>query len=159
MKAIRFKQQVSRMLVAGFVVLAFSLAGMASDANSDGRRGHLHLVKDTSQYSGLPGGFATITVSNLAEIPVGSKIFYDQAPDVPPGLIDSSVVLDAGNGNRAMGRCTTDLVTWIGLCTFSDGIGTLAGFHARLDVSLKSLELGTFDLRGTYRLRDHGKNE
>ena len=154
MKNIRTKTLFALVLVVGFIVLNLSLA--TAQSGPDGRKGKLHLVKDTSQYAGLPGGFATITTSNLADIPVGSKIYYDQAPDIPPGLIDSSVVLDAGNGNRAMGRCTTDLVTWIGLCTFSDGIGALAGFHARLDVSLKSLELGTFDLRGTYHFAQDG---
>ena len=40
---------------------------------------------------------------------------------IPAGMLDSNVVLDAGNGNRAVGRCTLDLVTGLGLCTFSDG--------------------------------------
>jgi hypothetical protein len=152
-KTIRIQTLFARVLVVGFVVLTLSLAAAAT---SPERKGKLHLVKETSEYTGLPGSFATITFSNLAEIPVGSKIFYDQAVDVPTGLLDSNIVLDAGNGNRAVGRCTTDLVTWIGLCTFSDGTGTMAGFHARLDVSLKSLELGTFDLRGSYGFTQHG---
>jgi len=50
-------------------------------------------------------------------------------------MLDSNVVLDAGGGNRAIGRCTLDLLSGIGLCTFSDGIGNLAGFHARARVS------------------------
>ena len=147
MKTTRIQTLFALVLVAGSIALTL---GTTSASESRERKGTIHLVKDTSQYSGLPGGFATITTSDFAPIPVGSKIYYDQAPDIPTGLIDSSVVLDAGNGNRSVGRCTTDLVTWIGLCTFSDGIGTMAGFHARLDVSLKSLDLGTFDLRGTY---------
>lgn len=148
MKATKMQTLFVRMLVAGLFVLSLSLAAAASE-----REGKIHLIKDTSEYTGLPGDFATITFSNLADIPVGSKIFYDQAVDIPKGLLDSNVVLDDGNGNRAVGRCTTDLATLIGLCTFSDGIGTMAGFHARLKVSFRSGE--TFDLRGTYRFAGH----
>ena len=155
MKTIRTHALRAVVLVASFLVLTLSLAA-ASDSVRSERKGWLHLIKDTSEYSGLPGGFATIAASNLDQIPVGSKIFYDQAPDIPAGLLDSNIVLDAGNGNRAFGRCTTDLVTWIGLCTLSDGVGTLAGFHARLDVSLKSLDFGTFNLRGTYHFTRRG---
>jgi hypothetical protein len=50
-------------------------------------------------------------------------------------LLDSNIVLDAGNGNRAVGRCTLDLATGLGLCTFSDGMGRLSGFNARIRVS------------------------
>ena len=50
-------------------------------------------------------------------------------------MLDSNVILDAGGGNRAIGRCTLDLTTGLGLCTFSDGTGNFAGFHARVKVS------------------------
>jgi hypothetical protein len=154
MKTIRTKTLFALVLVAGVVLLNFSLAA-ASEVPA--RSGKLHLIKDTSEYTGLPGGFATIVSTNLTEVPVGSKLFYDQVPDIPTGLIDSSVVLDAGNGNRAVGRCTTDLVTWIGLCTFWDGMGTLAGFHARLDISAADEDFIQFHMRGTYRFARHGK--
>ena len=44
-------------------------------------------------------------------------------------------MIDAGSGNRAVGRCTLDLATGLGLCTFYDGTGELAGFEARVDVT------------------------
>ncbi len=49
-------------------------------------------------------------------------------------FLDSNVVLDAVTGNRAVGRCTLDFQTFLGLCTFSDGTGKFAGFEARVDV-------------------------
>jgi hypothetical protein len=66
-------------------------------------------------------------------------------------MLDSNIVLDAGDGNRAVGRCTLDFATRLGLCTFSDGTGSLAGFHARVDVS----HLGGRDWAwdGTYSFR------
>jgi hypothetical protein len=124
-------------LVAGCVALTLSLTtGAPSVSAQSGRNGPLHVTKDCSTYTGAaPGDFCTITSSNLAEIKVGSKVFYDQAANVPTGLLDSNVVLDAGNGDRALGRCTLDLTTGLGLCTFSDGIGQFAGFQARADVA------------------------
>ena len=123
-------------LVAGFVALTLSLStGAALVSASSVKKGELHVTKECSEWTGAAGEFCTITSSNLAAIEVGSKVFYDLAAGIPTGLLDSNVVLDAGNGNRAVGRCTLDLGTGLGLCTFSDGTGQFAGFHARLDVS------------------------
>src|ERR1700674_4787248 len=127
------------MLVAGFVALTLALGtGVASVSESSERNRQLHVTKECSKYTAAPGSFCTITSSSLAEIKVGSKVFYDQAAGIPSGLLDSNVVLDAGNGDRALGRCTLDLTTFLGLCTFSDGIGQLTGFHARVDVDCTS---------------------
>jgi len=70
------------------------------------------VTKECSHDKGAAGEHCTITSSNLAAIKVGSKVYYDQALGIPAGLLDSNVVLNAGNGNRAVERCTLD---------FSDG--------------------------------------
>jgi hypothetical protein len=141
------------LVVAGFVALILSL-GPASALASSARSGRLHIMKECSENTGLPGAFCTITFSNLAAIPVGSKVFYDQAGNNIPGVFNSDVVLDAGNGNRAVGRCTLDGVTAVGICTFSDGMGALAGFHARVDVTPATADLVNYDWRGTYRFAE-----
>ncbi len=110
----------------------------------------LHVTKDCSAYTGAAGAYCTITSSNLAAIKVGSKVYYDQAAGVPPGLLDSDVVLDAGNGNRAFGHCTVDSNTDLGLCTYSSGTGQLAGFRARLDVSPVAGAAYNYHWDGTY---------
>jgi len=151
-KTIRIQTLFVRLLVAGLVVLTLSL----SVSGASGRRGKLHVTKECSQYTGAAGDFCTITSSNLAAIAVGSKIFYDQQAGIPTGFVDSNVVLDAGNGNKAVGRCTLDLMTNLALCTFSDGTGTLRGFHARVDGS------GTFaeyHWDGTYTFKEPGTEE
>ena len=138
------------MPVAGLIALTLALStGTPSVSASSERNGHLHAVKECSSYTGEAGSFCTITSSNLAEIKVGSNVFYDQAAGVPAGLLDSNVVLDAGHGNRAVGRCTLDLTTNLGLCTFSDGTGQFTGFQARVRVDCTS---GTPQCRldGTY---------
>ena len=110
--------------------------------------GQLHIRRFARRTRATAGDHCTVTSSNLAAIKVGSKIFYDQAAGVPPGLLDSDIVLDAGGGNRAVGRCTLDLSTNLGLCTLSDGTGQLAGFTARVDVSHLGGTL--WALNGTY---------
>jgi hypothetical protein len=136
-------------LVVGFVALTLTPATLSAPLMQDVRAGRLHVTKNCKGYVGDAGQSCTITTSTLAAIPAGSKVFYDQAANTPTGLLDSNVVLDAGNGNRAVGRCTLDFATGLGLCTFSDGTGQLAGFQARLDVSYISGDDWAWD--GTYR--------
>jgi hypothetical protein len=136
-------------MLAGFVTLALSLGwGVPSVLASNARNGQLHVTKDCVEYTGQPGGHCTIATSNLEQIPAGSKVYYDQASGIPTGLLDSNVVLDAGNGDRAVGRCTLDFSTGLGLCTFSNGTGRLSGFTAEVKVSFLSGTLWAWD--GTY---------
>jgi hypothetical protein len=116
------------------LTLALSTGAALVSASSEHNR-PLHVTKECSEYSGAAGGFCTITSSNLARIKVGSRVYYDQPAGIPAGMLDSNVILDAGNGNRAVGRCTLDATTGLGLCTFSDGTGRFAGFNARIQVS------------------------
>ena len=130
------------------LVLVARFVGVASVSAADARNGQLHMEKDCTEYAGKAGDHCTVTISNFATIPTGSHIFYDQAAGVPTGVLDSNIVLDAGNGNRGVGRCTLDLATGLGLCTFSDGTGTLAGFTARVNVSCPGGPICA--LNGTY---------
>jgi hypothetical protein len=150
--------KVISMTTIGGIALALIFSGSVSTVSasaSSARSGDLHVTKECSQDHGNAGDFCTITSSNLAEITVGSKVYYDQASGIPKGLLDSNVVLDAGDGNRAVGRCTLDLTTALGLCTFSDGTGQFTGFSARVDVDCRS---GcTWD--GTYHFRPQDGKE
>ena len=158
------------------IIFAFALAlglilslstGTPSVSASSERNGDLHVTKECSQNTGMPGTFCTITSSNLPEIEVGSKVLYAQAPvgcdnggttypctvplPTPEGgyiSVDSSAVLYVGTGNWAVGRCTLDNTGNSGLCTFSDGTGQFTGFHARVDVS--STDGINYTFNGTY---------
>jgi hypothetical protein len=129
---------MTKLLGSLTLALALTISLSTGSAWADDRNGQLHVTKECSQDKGAAGDHCTITSSNLAEIKVGSKVFYDQAAGIPAGLLDSNVVLDAGNGNRAVGRCTLDFTTALGLCTFSDGTGQFAGFTARVNVDCRS---------------------
>ena len=122
-------------LLGAHLLAAVGLAPKAALAHE---KGQLHVTKNCSEYTGAAGSFCTITSSNLAVLKVGTKVFYDQAAGIPTGMLDSNVVLYAGTGDWAVGRCTLDSRQYpgnYGLCTFSNGIGRLAGFTARVDVS------------------------
>jgi len=123
---------------AGAIVLSlafFLSTRVPSVAAASNRKGDLHVTKNCAQNTGAPGSYCTITSSNFAEIKPGARVYYDQAFGVPTGFLDSSVILDIGTGDWAVGRCTVDATTARGICTFSDGTGQLAGFKARVDVS------------------------
>jgi len=91
----------------------------------------------TDPYAGQAGDFCTITSSNVKEIEVGSKVLYAQAADFSTLTLDSNVVLDLpGPGNNAaFGHCHLNLVTGVGLCTFSGGTGKFTHFDATANVS------------------------
>jgi hypothetical protein len=117
------------------------------------RSGFLKVSKECSGFTGAPGSFCTITSANIPGIPVGAKVYYSHPEQFPGTGLDSNVVLDAGGGNRAVGRCTLD-ETLQGLCTFSDGTGNLAGFTARVDVT--TTDFMTWQWVGTYAFSDLG---
>ena len=136
----------------GSIALAavtFALMPKATLSADSARNGQIHLIKECSQYTGLPGSFCTITSSNLDAIAGGTRVYYDQAFGIPAGMLDSNVVLHAGVGNFATGRCTVEASTGLGVCTFSDGTGQFAGFTARVDVRIDFLTGLTY-WDGTY---------
>ena len=156
----RHRGLVAFVVIPGFLALTFAFSTGAASISASERDRRLHVEKNCREYNFAAGQFCTITMSNVGEIKVRSKIFYDQAAGIPSGLLDSNVVLDAGNGDRALGRCTLDFATLSGLCTFSDGTGVLTGFQARVEVS--SLGDNDWAWDGTYgfsREPDHGKKD
>jgi hypothetical protein len=156
----KFNVRTAR-IVAAFALLSIILLSTRPETVSARSKGNgsLHVAKSCAgTYNNAAGDYCTITSSNLAEIKFGSKVFYDQAFDIPKGLLDSNVVLDAGAGNRALGRCTLDSKTARGLCTFSDGTGEFAGFNARVNVSL-DFNTGLFHWDGTYSFRSESDRD
>jgi len=120
------------------LLLAASLMSVSISAGHEG--GRLRIAKECSHYDYTAGSYCSITASNVAAIPVGSTVYYTQAavnPATPQALavaLDSNVILFVATGDWATGRCTLE-PNFRGLCTFTDGVGELAGFHARVDVA------------------------
>jgi hypothetical protein len=136
-------------LAAGVAVLAalgFSVSA-ASSQTAQGTKA-FHGTKDCSGATGLAGGFCTFRSSNVEAITVGSKIFYLQAAGKT--ALDSDIAIFVKRGSVATGHCLLRFATGVGLCTVSNGTGTLAGFHARVRVTADSSIPKLWHWDGTY---------
>ena len=137
-------------LATGVVLLVALVSTSAASSRNQTLRGTLplHVTKDCSGSKGDVGNFCTIRSSNVTALKVGSKIFYLQAAGKT--ALNSDTAIYAGPGNIAAGHCLLHFATGLGLCTFSDGTGTLAGFHARVRVTHDSSIPDLFHWDGTY---------
>lgn len=119
--------------LAIFAVVALALALALPALASAPRSGALHVTKECSEYTGAAGSFCTVTSSNLAAIPAGSKVVYTDAAGAE-GL-DTDIVLYTRGANSAFGHVVLDGATGIGTVTFSGGTGQFKKFSASADVS------------------------
>jgi hypothetical protein len=121
------------LLLAVIMVAAFATAGSATP-----RSGQLHVEKECSQNTGLPGGFCTITESNLNAIRPGTKVIYAN-PAVSNGVLSSNLYVDGPGNNDAYGHVALDVAPgpnqWSGPIVFTSGTGRFSGFHASLWVT------------------------
>lgn len=138
-------------VAAGFCTLAALVSFVSSAASQNGVRRAtkaLHATKDCAGFTGLVGGFCTFRSSNVKALKVGSRVFYFQVAGKT--ALDSDTVLYAGRGSVATGHCLLRFKTGVGLCTISDGTGTLAGFRARVRVTADSSIANLWHWDGTY---------
>ena len=138
-------------LVAGavlVVVLGFWVPAASSRNPAPRETKAFHATKDCSGFTGLVGAYCTIRSSNVDALKVGSKIFYVQVAG--PTALDSDTVIYVKRGSVATGHCFLRHATGIGLCTMSDGTGTLAGFRLRVRVAADKSIPGLFHWDGTY---------
>lgn len=143
----KFLVLAAALVAAASISVGVGVGVAQSVSASSPRSGVLHVTKECSAYTGLAGSYCTITSSNLKAIKVGSRIVYTSAAGATS--LDSDVVLDAGDGNKAFGHVTLDFVTGTGWSiTFSGGTGKFTGFRANADVSVDSTGLWHWD--GTY---------
>ena len=134
--------------VFSLAALAFSASAASSQSRSRGTTKAFHATKDCSGFTGLAGAFCTIRSSNVKAVKVGSKIFYFQAGGQT--ALDSDMAIYVKRGTVATGHCLLRFATGVGLCTISDGTGTLAGFHARVRVTHDSSISDLWHWDGTY---------
>jgi hypothetical protein len=137
--------------VAGAIL---ALAVIVPSASAGTTLKPLHITKECSEFTGDIPSFCTITGSNLATIPVGTKIFYFGPVLTDPNFLSSEVVIRAGHGNRARGYCSVIYLDpptdTHGVCTFWKGTGALHGFRASVDYTVDSG--GVLHWDGTYLL-------
>jgi len=131
-------------------ILAIAALAFAPAASATPRSGEAHIVKDCSTWVGQAGGFCTITSSNIAAIPVGSRIVYASAAGAT--ALDTDITITTGPGNVASGHCTLDFLDLPGLCTLSGGAGKLSHIEARVAVS-PDAQPNVWHWDGTYAFR------
>jgi hypothetical protein len=137
--------------VAGAVLLvALGFSGSAASSTNQALRGTkaFHATKDCSGFTGLVGAYCTIRSSNVKALKVGSKVFYVQVAGQT--ALDSDTLIYVKRGTVATGHCFLRHATGVGLCTVSDGTGTLAGFRFRVRVAADASVPGLYHWDGTY---------
>jgi hypothetical protein len=123
-----------------------------SDSSSGHRAGRtrvFHLTKACTGTTASVGFHCTTRSSNVKELRAGSRIYYFQAETTT--VLDSDIAVYAGRGDVATGHCVLPDATSIGVCTISDGTGTLTGLHARVRVTPDRSNPELFHWDGTYR--------
>jgi hypothetical protein len=140
-------RSVRSLLVVTGTMFALAVLAPSVSAAADTPK-PLLITKECSQYTGNVPSFCTITSSTLSAIPAGTKVYY-YGPEInDPDYTSSVAVINAGRGNRATGYCS--LLGAVGTCSFWEGTGTLAGFHAAVQVTYDGGP--NFTWTGTYRL-------
>ena len=137
--------------------LSVSAAGrdVSDDGEDSPRAGTFHAHKNCAQYSGLPGGFCTLTESTLKQIPDGTQVVYASA--VTPTALSSDIMLVSpkpGN-NVAYGHVELNRVTRTGIATFSGGTGKFEHFSG--SVAITFVSPGNWSWDGTYSFGSNGE--
>jgi hypothetical protein len=133
--------------VALLAALGFSGSAASSTSQAPGATKPFHATKDCSGFTGLVGAYCTIRSSNVKALKVGSKIFYVQ--EAGKTALDSDTIIYVKRGTVATGHCFLG-GNGVGLCTMSDGTGTLAGLRLRVRVRASSSIPKLWHWDGTY---------
>ena len=139
---------VVAVVVSSLAVLALSASAASTQRRRTQTTKAFHATKDCAGFTGLVGAFCTIRSSNVKALKAGSKIFYLQG--CCKAALNSDTAIYAGPGNIAAGHCVLHYATGTGLCTISDGTGTLAGLQARVRVTHDSSISDLWNWDGTY---------
>lgn len=131
----------------------------ARDASDDGdgspRSGTFTAHKNCSQYSGLAGGFCTLTESSLKQIEDGTRVIYASAPTATQVSSDITLVAPTPGNNVAFGHVELNRVTRTGTATFSGGTGKFEHFSATVAITWISPMNWSWD--GTYSFGNSGQ--
>jgi hypothetical protein len=133
-----------RFLMVAGTVFAFTILAPSVSASTPHT---LTLVKDCSKFTGAVPSYCTVTTSNVAAIPVGSRIWYYGPVISSSVFLSSTIVINDGHHNTATGYCNLDARSGVGLCIVWKGTGTLTGFHAIVNVSVDQAGLWHYDGR------------
>jgi hypothetical protein len=129
------------------ILSAGAIVALASVAFAAPAMQPLKISKECSEFSGDTPSFCTITESNLAAIPAGTRILYYGPVLTNPLFASTTAVLAVGNGDSAIGYCVTydSASPPSGTCAFHAGSGTLSGFQAVVAVTVDDKQIWHWD--------------
>jgi hypothetical protein len=128
---------------------------LSEDGEDSPRAGDFHAHKNCSQYSGLPGGFCTLTESTLKQIADGTKVIYASSPTATALSSDIMLVSPGPGNNVAFGHVELDRVARVGVATFSGGTGKFEHFSGSVAITWLSPANWSWD--GTYSFGNNGQ--
>src|SRR5439155_27162235 len=138
-----------------------SVSAAVRDANDDDadspRAGVFHAHKNCDQYSGVAGGFCTLSESTLKQIPDGTKVVYASAATPTAVSSDLMLVSPKPGNNVAFGHVELNRVTRTGTATFSGGTGKFEHFSASVTISFLSVR--NWAWVGTYSFGNKGDED
>ena len=138
-------RSVRRLLVVAATVVALTI--LVPSASAASPLGEIHIAKTCSP-TFPTDPTCTVQISTSGPILVGTVGHY-LGPLFGSPLLSSEVLLVTPDGGTATGHCTLSFRTGLGTCTFARGTGSLAGFHANLDVTFH-FDTGWTNWDGTY---------
>ena len=132
----------ARRIALVFAAIA-ALTALAPTVSAASPLGLIFLTKTCD----APGHCTVQTSLPDSPLPAGTEGFYNGP--FPASRLSSQVVLvTPGGAGTATGHCTLSFTSATGTCSFAQGTGSLAGFHAELSVS--TADWVTFVWEGTY---------
>ena|SRR5450759_5122147 len=138
-------RSIRRLLVV--VATIALLAVLVPSVSAASPLGEVHLWKTCAPTFPTPAT-CTVQSSTSGPIPAGTVGTYS-GPLFGNPRLSSEVVLLTPDQGTATGHCTLSFRTGLGTCTFARGTGSLAGFHANLDVTYH-FDTGVTNWDGTY---------
>jgi hypothetical protein len=161
-----FRHHLLRLVAAASVVLVVtilvvsSVLAARSGSNSADEVHFFQGDKTCHQNSSPPYIVCVITTSDVALLQGASVAYTSNPPTISDpafGRIESDVVLTTTEAtpSTAYGHCTFYFATGTGLCTYTHGTKSLAGFHATLVIGTNSD--GTYSVIGKYGFGDNSQ--
>ena len=144
--------------IAAAIIAVFASSGSAASEE------HVHFFQGVKtcapRTNTVPEIVCVLTTSNVALLQ-GASVAYLRDPLVfaepAPGRVDSDVRLTTADGSgTANGHCTFYFSTGTGLCSYRNGTGELAGFHAEFAVGTDNPKTRMYSVIGKYWLGGDG---
>jgi hypothetical protein len=134
-------------------------SGQATAPSSNSSPIHRLLLTKTCDVNFPNVPICTVVTSQEGPLPPNTTALYDlkvidfgcHEQPAQPGCqrLSANVVLTTPDDDTAAGHCTLSFKTGAGTCTFAQGTGELAGFHANVNVTF-DFATGVTTWDGTY---------